>query len=149
MNWNQLTRETELAWAAGLYDGEGCTYLRDNKKVNKCSASMVACITQKDRWVLDRFHNAVDGVGEIYWTSRRIHYYRALGISNVQHVLGLLWPYLSPYKQLQAKTVMAQFILLPRRSGTPMFRPIYQSTRWQVGAKAVDAGFTLAELEDV
>ena len=87
--------QTELAWAAGLFDGEGCTSLYSKRR------SIQVSISQKyDRFVLDRFKAAVGG-GYIYWPESQSGYYRISGVPALL-VLQQLWPYLSPPKKEQA-----------------------------------------------
>ena len=100
-----LGGDTELAWAAGFYDGEGCTsLLKKNKNV-----SVRASCAQKDVRLLERFHAAVGGLGKIGPPQKS-------GVSNwfsnshpiAKEVLDLLWPYLGPAKREQAERCFAQ-----------------------------------------
>lgn len=94
---------TELAWAAGLFDGEGCTYLHDGQQNLRIS------IGQRDDFVLRRFALAV-GDGRINGpyprkTGGPLWFYRLTGHRAVE-VLAKLWPFLSPIKQIQANAVI-------------------------------------------
>lgn len=104
----------ELAWAAGFYDGEGCTSVHRTNGNHNLRIS----IQQIDPRPLQRFLNAIEGgnLGGPYkspsrktsW-SAQWHYYltgvKALG------ALGKLWPYLSEPKQEQILYIANQMEL--------------------------------------
>jgi hypothetical protein len=104
--------ETELAWAAGFFDGEGyigCS-LRDNGTKRYRRADIQ--ITQKYPEVLYRFAKAV-GVGNVggpYISGTRTMYKYSIGnIDGINHVFNLLKPYLSIRKREQAEDAIARF----------------------------------------
>src|SRR5215471_11956860 len=87
-----------LAWAAGFFDGEGCSYLTRNQRgtFQPCTE-----VNQLHRAVLDRFQAAVGGMGSLRLRpdhkQRRPHpmwsfYTRSW--KPTLTVLTLLWPYL-------------------------------------------------------
>lgn len=96
----------ELAWAAGFFDGEGCTMATGlGKRWARIS------ITQVDREVLDRFHRATFGLGEIYGPYGYVKgqpqlRYTLYGRPNVQAVIAALWPWLGTVKREQARRVL-------------------------------------------
>ena len=78
-----------LAWAAGLFEGEG--HLRLNK------GYPVIAITSIDRELLDRFASVV-GFGTVYgpygpYRNRQNEFYRygAHGFENVQALISMMW----------------------------------------------------------
>ena len=110
---------TEVAWAAGFFDGEGSTNAstrlgRDGFKRLQCT------ISQVDRRTSDRFHKAVSCRGNIlgpygpYVSSAgnspncqpyyMIHWRK----DAAEELLNLLWPYLSDSKKEQAKKARAE-----------------------------------------
>ncbi len=107
--------DTELAWAAGFYDGEGsisCTSNNGNPHTR-----VQLAIGQKNDLdgsiaeVLCRFLNAV-GVGKIYKKTRsdkeiNQHQYLAAKRFDVELVLNKLWPFLSTVKKNQARLAFA------------------------------------------
>lgn len=119
-------RDLELAWAAGLFDGEGSTYVRQDCNARnaagepKTSASLCIDVAQVNSLVLRRFCLAVGGLGNIYHTKPRIrrplgcHHWRLVGLSNVQFVLGMLWSNLSLQKKAQAIQAVETYVALPR-----------------------------------
>lgn len=109
-NWG-IDRE-ELAWCAGFFDGEGNVGAYDRKKGDYIQPRLILQIAQTDSFVLERFAKAV-GVGNltgpykpktlkssVYWC------YRIEGMNNVQHVVALMWNWLSPQKQGDAIVAM-------------------------------------------
>lgn len=90
---------TELAWAAGFYDGEGSFYCRSNRK------EMVMEVSQVDLRPLERFFS-VAGVGSITQNKARgrsqaIYRWRSGCRNDVLDVVNKLWPYLSEPKKEQ------------------------------------------------
>jgi LAGLIDADG-like domain len=110
----------ELAWAAGLFDGEGWIGFE-----KKSGVSME--INQVGREVLDRFRSAVLGLGKVtgpYEKRRRgpgwhpqfrwsAHSYQA-----TQAIVALLWKFLSPIKRNQCGAAMRAMMERPRMPGT-------------------------------
>src|SRR5579872_503653 len=106
-----MTKQTDLAWAAGFFDGEGCTtytyyHSRKGKRI-----SIELSIAQKDRRVLDKFKRIV-GVGQINtWTDktkRKYYYYTAHTLKAIL-VLKIIWKYLSNKKKEQAIPLLKEF----------------------------------------
>ncbi len=91
-----MFRELELSWAAGFYDGEGCTH----------GGNMLqASVSQVNRANLFRFQRAV-GVGNVLDARSMpnrspISAWQAYG-DNAWTALRALWPYLGPAKHDQA-----------------------------------------------
>lgn len=97
-----VASDTDIAWAAGLFDGEGSTTVLKAKRARWAYVRMN--VPQKDRRVLDKFQSIV-GVGSVYKAKTRDIY--SLDIykeERVTHTLNMLWPYLSELKKEQALT---------------------------------------------
>lgn len=94
-------RDTELAWAAGFIDGEG-TIGRQYAKGKTYGRKLA--VPQKHRECLDRLQAAL-GCGTVYTSNRPIFTYQLCRRADVDHVLQVLWPYLSIYKRQQALNV--------------------------------------------
>jgi len=95
--------KTELAWVAGLFDGEGCTSLEAHHKWIR------ATVSQNHPGVLRRFQKAIGGGGSlkgpyIRKNSSKPYWSFAFGHYKSLEVLKLLWPYLSANKAIQALT---------------------------------------------
>lgn len=101
-------QEDDLAWAAGFFDGEGCTSV--HRQEGQPSYVRVS-VAQKDLRPLERFKSAVGEVGGIdnrdLINASGAHQWRVCG-SKALEVLSLLWPYLSAPKLEQAERVMEE-----------------------------------------
>lgn len=108
---------TELAWAAGFFDGEGCTTFAMSKtrktRNNKPYPLLFIDIGQVDRRPLDRFLEAVgegnvngpyDGKGK-----RQDFYHFKSSSTKVYSILQKLWPYLSDPKKDQAVRALMEY----------------------------------------
>jgi len=103
--------QTELAWAAGFFDGEGsCHISKDNKKDGRKYKYLIVSLTQNNIQPLERFQKAVLGLGNINgphtkggsWTYK-------LAFNNfedAQAVVGFIWKFLSPPKRNQIKQTL-------------------------------------------
>jgi hypothetical protein len=111
------TRE-ERAWAAGFFDGEGCVSVRRDKSIKHLSGRYpVLSINQTDPKVLERFQNAVGGIGNIRGPYNYLSYnkktkpqwaYAANGLQCVQTVVGSIWKHLGVVKRAQFTRVMEE-----------------------------------------
>lgn len=94
------TNELELAWSAGLFDGEGCCAKHTQ------SGGLIVCINQAHPEVLERFRDAV-GIGNVNgpylyaYRKKAMYDWRVFGTKSTI-VLRKLWPYLSSQKKEQA-----------------------------------------------
>jgi hypothetical protein len=104
----------ELAWAAGFYDGEGCTTIHGEGR--GWPAPRIS-IGQVDRFVLDRFQSAVMGLGVVCGPNagvpsknqRPSYKYYTYRHEFTQAVIALLWKWLSPMKRQQAIKVLTVY----------------------------------------
>lgn len=106
--------DSELAWAAGFFDGEGYTGYQSQKGGIACELAQAS-----DPSLLFRFlaavrvgrihsnHSAKDASGVWRW--------RADGISDVQEALGRLWPWLGAIKKEQASAATNAWLSDPRK----------------------------------
>jgi len=104
----------ELAWAAGFFDGEGCTHVGiTNKDRPKPTIRIVLAIDQLGDFALIRFRKATNNRGNIALvstTGRRVYQYRVNTFWEVQMVMCVLWKYLSPPKKRQYKETVTKFL---------------------------------------
>lgn len=91
---------TELAWAAGFYDGEGCTALSKR-------GTVTLIVSQNRVEPLERFRAAV-GFGRIYGPYGNNHQLHILRDDEARRTLELLWPYLSRPKREQAEEALSK-----------------------------------------
>ncbi len=95
-------RDTEIAWAAGFIEGEGCFTAQKTGE----SFSARVQVTQVAREPLDRLQR-IFGFGKIYVrpaASPRhndIHVYVAQGRGRAETVVGAIWPHLSRRRKKQ------------------------------------------------
>lgn len=98
---------SELAWAAGFFDGEGSTIARSFKTRPGYRQLAISLPQSGDTTsppkVLLRFQRAMGGMGTISGpNSDGIYAWRVLGREQVHVTLQLLWPFLSDVKREQA-----------------------------------------------
>ena len=88
--------EYEHAWAAGFFDGEGCTTFSNRY--------MYMQVKQVDEYGLRRFHSAIGGIGKIHLgrRPRPIFVWRAGG-RHAMAVMEIIGPHLSLAKREQYK----------------------------------------------
>ena len=108
-----MSEETELAWAAGFFDGEGCIWARKPQKHSR--SKVYLGVNQIDNRPLERFMKAV-GAGHMkgpYLANRTgpskgnekpVWYWNCYPQEEVEKVLAKLFPYMSEPKKEQAMT---------------------------------------------
>lgn len=91
----------EVIWAAGFFDGEGCTSVRRRPDGR---IDLRIDVGQKDRRPLERFSNALGGrvVGPYHHGMHRVLY----NGDSAFGMLLLLWPYLCDPKKEQARAAL-------------------------------------------
>lgn len=95
MIYYSIMSETELAWAAGFFDGEGHTQRKRKTRV--------LSIGQKYPDCLERFKAAIGHFGRLYGPyTKEMFYWSTTKLEDVDTVLTMLWPYLSKHKKNQA-----------------------------------------------
>lgn len=92
-----MSRATDIAWAGGLFEGEGCiALLRFTRRTG-----LALIVTSTDVDVLERFQEIV-GCGSITAKAQRnrrphhkqVYEWRIAGRCDVDRVANLLWPHL-------------------------------------------------------
>lgn len=105
--------ETDIAWAAGFFDGEGCIvirkYLQKNRKVPSYYVEIQ--ISQREREPLERFMKWFGGTINTKtngtYNGRKYYYWRVMGIRALE-TLDIIYPFLYG-KKSQANVVMNEF----------------------------------------
>lgn len=104
---------TELAWAAGLFDGEGSVFVSRTVKRGRAHVRLMAGLQMTTEDVVHRFSAAV-GIGavrgpyfngKIAWKPKWGWYAGSDG--DVRNAMLLLWPWLSAPKKEQASRAFA------------------------------------------
>jgi hypothetical protein len=102
-----VASDVDLAWCAGLFDGEGTTSVLKAQRDKYAYIRM--SISQKYPEVLEKFQGIV-GVGSIYKSkTREIYSLDIYKQVDVLVCLEMLWPFLSEIKRKQA-TVAKDFV---------------------------------------
>ena len=109
----------KLAWAAGFFDGEGCTLFKASMRASNgrmygsASLQIAQCGNlEKYPEVLEKFNEAIGGLGHQYGPynkkSANQPYYQlhVIGFEKVQAVVAMLWPWLCSIKRQQAKKAL-------------------------------------------
>jgi hypothetical protein len=89
--------EMELAWAAGFLEGEGHIKVKQTraKSGNLRSPALAIIVSQNIRARLERFQNALGGVGSVRGPYKKSHVW-STSHNGALKTLELLWPYLGP-----------------------------------------------------
>lgn len=102
-----FTRE-QLAWAAGIFEGEGCITFSSK------SRAIQAIVVSTDSDVLQQFKDIV-GFGTLgklitikHWKPKGNWY--CSSFEEVQTLVAMLWPWLKSRRKTKAKEVITQFI---------------------------------------
>jgi len=96
---------TERAWAAGLFDGEGCFYLTAARQSTGWRGASLYLSQSSGGGPPDtirRFHAAIEGLGTLSgpheprspWSRLPQYHWQTSGRHSVSAVLRLLWPWL-------------------------------------------------------
>lgn len=97
----------ELAWTAGLFEGEGCISIRPTKARN---GQAVLSLMMRDEDSVRRFHRAM-GFGTVRWSfpaSRKngIWVWTAYGYERVQAAVAFMWSGLGERRRARAREVL-------------------------------------------
>lgn len=87
--------KSELAWAAGFFDGEGTSYVARHGR-NRQHRRICITVSQKDRRPMDRFVAAVGG----HVRENRLYVWHESSARAIE-AMEKLWPYLSEPKREQ------------------------------------------------
>jgi hypothetical protein len=104
-----MSRATDVAWAAGFYEGEGTITCGSGGK-NRPNAAWRMSVSQIHEEPIKRFHRIV-GVGyRGGWRSsssgRLAYVWAAAAENDIWHVITLLWPHLSERRRDQILDVV-------------------------------------------
>lgn len=94
-----MTREQEVAWAAGLFEGEGCFIFVTSRRDGRVWTYLNVGLGMTDRDVVERFR-VIMGVGSISFESRKhathkdMHNWQVSNRRDVAIAVALLEPFL-------------------------------------------------------
>lgn len=110
-----------IAWAAGFFDGEGCTS-SDGQKLRKDGSiyrNPRITITQANNpEVLDKFQK-IFGLGRVYKRKNNIYTYQARGFEKTQAIIAMMWEFLGSPKREQATKILQGYIAHAREHRKP------------------------------
>lgn len=107
-----MREREELAWAAGLFDGEGHISCRERRSKGHFSRNIVMTVAQNHPEVLERFRDAVD-LGKIHSIDRYrpaeskleggfiTYSWRTGRFEHIQAAAAMIWPWLGSVKRAQ------------------------------------------------
>jgi len=105
-----MSRETDLAWAAGFIDGEGTFYFKDS---GSFGSSIILRVGQCEPTTLRRLQATFGG--KVYGPykpssplSKKVRYEFRLNGTKLRGVIKELWPYLSGPKRKQYNEAVAK-----------------------------------------
>lgn len=102
----------ELAWAAGFFDGEGCTSVYSRSLQSRDYWVVQLSVSQIHADTLERFRAAV-GVGQMFGpysrTGNDIYTFKVSGYEKVQAIIAMLWPWLTTHKKEQAVLALQRY----------------------------------------
>ncbi len=109
----EVQRE-ELAWAGGLFEGEGSISVNKQKReTTQHYVTIYTTLAMTDLDVLERFQRTM-GIGNIigphgpYGISKKVRYsWSVSGHQQAQYVIALLWPWLAERRREQARASLA------------------------------------------
>jgi len=110
----------EIAWAAGFFDGEGTTQYGEYISRGNSCRSMRMSIAQREYEPLQRFRQAMFGLGRIRVDVRAghttMHVWAVSNWRDVQACVAAMWPFLCQPKRDQAKHALMHIPEMAARS---------------------------------
>lgn len=101
----QIPDEYDVAWAAGVYEGEG--WCLSNKRPSG-TYSLQVSIGQKDDWMLKRLRNLFGGRVSISKNKLGETFVWSVHSSRACDFLELIYPWLSPRRMKQIDKVLSK-----------------------------------------
>ena len=116
----------QAAWAAGLFEGEGCWNVYQRPKRGKefgVKSSIQARLGMTDLDVVEHF-GEVMGVGNIYGPTTKgrnkpMYTWAAYGFEDIQYVVAAFWPYLGQRRRARAVEVLEAGRYVQRKGDRP------------------------------
>ena len=112
----QYKPEQQIAWACGLFEGEGCisvTRQPNPKHPERLYWMRYVGVSSTERETLERFQDAV-GMGKVngpYKNGKRnekpIYHWKAQGYGEMKRLIAMFYPYLSKTRRAAADVLLA------------------------------------------
>lgn len=109
---DHFPKSEDIAWAAGLFEGEGCIYLAGDKRPTEPYMYPGLQLSMTDRDVVEKFH-AIVGVGTVNIDRRKesnrsdMWRWQCANRKGFEHVMNLLGPYLGERRTTKLAQVRA------------------------------------------
>jgi hypothetical protein len=105
-----IEQSLQIAWAAGLFEGEGCITLSEPiDKRNGMQHSYIALeLRMTDKDVVDRFHEVVGYIGNMHYAKgqtvkhKGVWGWRCTRRADCIKVILMFWPYLGERRKARA-----------------------------------------------
>lgn len=137
-----MTNDHEVAWAAGVFDGDGtaCGYVAKGRR----SRTVQITVYQATTPILERFQRAMDGNGGIYGPYRgRLFHWTTKRSDAVSLVCARLWPNLGAEKRAQLRTAVAGHPVLEHALGGERPSTPPNEVAWAAGFFDAEGSVTL------
>lgn len=116
-----LRSPLNIAWLAGLFEGEGCAWLRESAKTGKRNR-FVLQIAMTDEDIVRRAH-AIAGVGSVHERTRLTKGGKRVwtwSVTNAEHAAGLamtIYTFLGSRRQARIRELLAAWKVAPIKHG--------------------------------
>jgi len=122
-----MTDEIQIAWAAGLFEGEGCISKMTDRRSKDNLIGIQLILSMSDRDVVEQFHSIVK-VGNIcetipsYPNAKLQYRWSATSYADVLFVLGLIGELLGERRTAKYCLILSEIENQPRSHGKKAFR---------------------------
>jgi hypothetical protein len=106
MNHGGIMNQVDMAWAAGLFEGEGCFFFEPRR------AGQGAKLAMTDEDIVRRFADIV-GIGRIFSyqpkraNEKRVYTWAVYSFEHTQAIIAMLWPWLGERRRAKARDLLA------------------------------------------
>ncbi len=110
MNVGEAMSPSELGWVVGLFEGEGCTYLKNDSRRSHLNPHPVLQVKMVDKDVIDRLHSTT-GIGNVYQsnptvTGKDTWVWRVSRDDDVVSLLRLMLPLMGERRSKKAREAL-------------------------------------------
>jgi hypothetical protein len=114
-----MIRDQEIAWAAGLFEGEGCICAGRNDDAFG-GITWIATLSMSDEDVVRRFHDAVGGIGRVHNSDRHdgrkpLTNWRCAKQEDLLAFLALMLPYMGTRRLARALQCLDDLFKMSRK----------------------------------
>ena len=118
---SDLSDDAWVAWAAGLYDGEGCSALLQHRthagymtaELSVTQSSLIGSPAVLQRFLTIVHAGSISGPYRQRSATKDVYRWKASARADVERVIAQLWPFLSGPKRQQAQRVIDTLAVQP------------------------------------